>query len=264
MHCSKRYLGKLCHWVRRRAALYFSRGVWYNKVYNQKSGGMTMTFKLFLSAITKFLLGVVLLGVLIFLPAGTLFFVKGWVLMGVLFLPMFLAGIVMMVKNPHLLETRLNAKEKQKEQDLVVKLSGLMFLSAFIVAGLGVRFDWYMLPDWVTIAATVVFLIAYVLYAEVLRENTYLSRTIEVQEDQKVVDTGLYGIVRHPMYSVTLLLFMAMPLILGSLYAFFILLAYPFIIAKRIKHEEAFLAKELAGYTEYQKKVKYRLIPWIW
>lgn len=170
----------------------------------------------------------------------------------------------MMVKNPHLLETRLNAKEKQKEQDLVVKLSGLMFLSAFIVAGLGVRFDWYMLPDWITIAATVVFLIAYVLYAEVLRENTYLSRTIEVQEDQKVVDTGLYGIVRHPMYSVTLLLFMAMPLVLGSLYAFFILLAYPFIIAKRIKHEEAFLAKELAGYTEYQKKVKYRLIPWIW
>ena len=223
-----------------------------------------MSVKLFISAIAKFLLGVALVGALLFLPAGTWNYSQAWLLMGILFIPMFLAGLVMMWKNPELLKKRLNAKEKQKEQDLVVKLSGLMFLSAFIVAGLGVRFDWYMLPDWVTIAATVVFLIAYVLYAEVLRENTYLSRTIEVQEDQKVVDTGLYGIVRHPMYSVTLLLFMAMPLILGSLYAFFILLAYPFIIAKRIKHEEAFLAKELAGYTEYQKKVKYRLIPWIW
>lgn len=223
-----------------------------------------MTMKLFIGAITKFLLGVVLVGILIFLPAGTFSFFNGWLLMGILFIPMFFAGIVMLFKNPDLLKSRLDAKEKQQEQSLVVKLSGLMFLAGFVVAGLGVRFGWYALPKPAVIVAVVIFLIAYILYAEVLRENTYLSRTIEVQENQKVIDTGLYGIVRHPMYGVTLLLFLSMPLVLGSVYSFIIFLAYPFIIAKRIKHEEEFLVKELNGYREYKQKVKYRLIPFIW
>ena len=223
-----------------------------------------MTMKLFIGAITKFLLGVVLVGVLIFLPAGTFSFFNGWLLMGILFIPMFFAGIVMLFKNPDLLKSRLDAKEKQNEQSLVVKLSGLMFLAGFVVAGLGVRLGWYALPKPVVIVAAVIFIIAYILYAEVLRENTYLSRTIEVQENQKVIDTGLYGIVRHPMYSVTLLLFLSMPLVLGSVYSFIIFLVYPFIIAKRIKHEEEFLEKELNGYREYKQKVKYRLIPFIW
>ena len=223
-----------------------------------------MTLKLFISAILKFSLGAVLVGLLIFLPAGTFAYFNGWLFMGILFVPMFLAGLVMMAKNPKLLESRLDAKEKETEQSLVVKLSGLMFLAGFIVAGLGVRYGWYTLPKPVVILSAVVFLIAYILYAEVLRENTYLSRTIEVQEGQKVIDTGLYGIVRHPMYSVTLLLFLSMPLVLGSIYSFVIFLAYPFIIAKRIKHEEKFLERELNGYTEYKQKVKYRLIPFIW
>lgn len=223
-----------------------------------------MTMKLFFGAITKFLLGVILVGVLIFLPAGTLHFFNGWLLMGILFVPMFFGGIVMMVKNPALLKSRLDAKEKQREQSLVVKLSGLMFLAGFIAAGLGFRLGWYILPRGVAIGAAVAFLIAYILYAEVLRENTYLSRTIKVQENQKVIDTGLYGIVRHPMYSVTLLLFLSMPLVLGSVYAFVIFLAYPFIIAKRIRYEEAFLEEELEGYRAYKQKVKYRLIPFIW
>ena len=223
-----------------------------------------MTLKLFISAITKFILGVALVGLLIFLPAGSLSFFGGWLLLGILFIPMFFAGIVMMLKNPDLLKSRLNAKEKRGEQSLVVKLSGLMFLLGFIVAGLGFRFGWYTLPKGISIAAVVVFLVAYILYAEVLRENTYLSRTIEVQENQKVIDTGLYGIVRHPMYSVTLLLFLSMPLVLGSIYSFLIFLAYPFIIAKRIKDEEKLLEKELDGYREYKQKVKYRLIPFIW
>ena len=185
-----------------------------------------MTIRLFLSAMTKFLLGVDLVALLIFLPAGTVNYFNGWVLMGILFVPMFFAGLVMMFKNPDLLKSRLDAKESQKEQDLVVKLSGLMFLAGFVVAGLGVRFNWYVLPNGVVIGASVVFLIAYILYAEVLRENTYLSRTIEVRENQKVIDTGLYGIVRHPMYSVTLLLFLSMPIVLGSVYAFLIFLLY--------------------------------------
>ena len=225
---------------------------------------MIMTTKLFIQAITKFLLGIVLVGGLIFLPAGTFSYFNGWLFMGILFIPMFCAGIVMMLKNPELLKKRLNAKEKQEEQSLVIKLSGLMFLIGFIVAGLGIRFEWYMLPKGVVLAAAVVFLLAYVLYAEVLRENTYLSRTIEVQENQKVIDTGLYGIVRHPMYSATLLLFLAMPIVLGSIYSFIIFLAYPFIIAKRIKGEEEFLEKELTGYREYKQKVKYRLLPFVW
>lgn len=223
-----------------------------------------MTIKLFVGAITKFMLGVALVGALIFLPAGTFSYFNGWLLMGILFVPMFFAGIVMMFKNPNLLKSRLNAKENSKEQSLVVKLSGLMFLVGFVIAGLGVRFHWYLLPTGVAIGAAVVFFIAYILYAEVLRENTYLSRTIEVQDSQKVIDTGLYGIVRHPMYSVTLFLFLSMPIVLGSVYSFLIFLAYPFIIAKRIKHEEEFLEEELDGYREYKQKVRYRLIPFIW
>ena len=223
-----------------------------------------MNKKLFLQAIIKFVFGVLLVGLLVFLPAGTLQFFEGWLFMGILFIPMFFAGLVMMVKNPGLLESRLNAKEKQADQELVVKLSGLMFLAGFIVAGLDSRFEWLTLPKGISIGAAIVFLLAYVLYAEVLRENTYLSRTIEVQENQKVIDTGLYGIVRHPMYFVTVLLFLAMPLVLGSLISFVIFLVYPLIIAKRIKGEEAFLEQELAGYKEYKEKVRYRLIPFIW
>lgn len=223
-----------------------------------------MTAKLFVQAMLKYSLGVVLVGVLIFWPAGTFSYINGWLFMGILFIPMFFAGIIMMCKNPNLLKSRLNAKERQKEQGVVVKLSALMFIAGFVIAGFGVRFDWYKLPEMVVAIATVVFLIAYALYAEVLRENTYLSRTIEVQENQKVIDTGLYGIVRHPMYSVTILLFLSMPLVLGSIYSFVIFLVYPFIIVKRLKGEEEFLEKELNGYKEYKKKVKYRLIPFIW
>lgn len=223
-----------------------------------------MTTKLFIQAITKFLIGIILVGVLIFLPAGTLSYFNGWLFMGILFIPMFGAGIVMMFKNPELLKKRLNAKEKQEEQNIVIKLSGVMFMLGFVVAGLGVRFEWYILPNAVVFSSAGVFLLAYLLYAEVLRENTYLSRTIEVQENQRVIDTGLYGIVRHPMYSATLLLFLTIPIVLGSIYSFIIFLAYPLIIAKRIKGEEEFLEKELVGYREYKGKVKYRLIPFIW
>ena len=220
--------------------------------------------KLFLGAMAKFLLGVILVGCLIFVPAGTLAFFNGWLLMGILFVPMLLVGFILLVRNPQLLKSRLEAKEKQQEQNLVVKLSGLMFLAGFVVAGLGVRWQWYMLPKWAVMTAGAVFLAAYILYGEVLRENTYLSRTIQVQENQKVIDTGLYALVRHPMYSATLFLFLSMPLVLGSVYAFMIFLAYPVIIAKRIKHEEAFLEAELEGYRVYKQKVKYRLIPFVW
>jgi len=220
--------------------------------------------KLLFQAIFKFILGIILVGLLIFLPAGSLYYLNGWLLMGILFIPMFIGGIIMMVKNPKLLEKRLKAKEKQKEQNIVIKLSGLMFIAGFIIAGLGFRFKWYELPKSVVIIASIIFVLSYVLYAEVLRENTYLSRTIEVQESQKVIDTGLYGIIRHPMYSVTLLLFLSMPLVLGSIYSFFIFLLYPIIIIMRIKKEEEFLEKELTGYIEYKQKVKYRLIPFIW
>ena len=223
-----------------------------------------MSIKFFVEAILKFALGVLLVGVLVFLPAGTFDFWQGWLFMGILFVPMFIAGIVMMCKNPSLLKSRLDAKEKQKEQNLVVKLSGLMFLCGFVLAGLNHRFSWYTLPEWATWIGVGLFLTAYALYAEVLRENAYLSRTIQVQENQKVVDSGLYGIVRHPMYSATLLLFLSMPIVLGSVYALLVFLAYPFIIAVRIKHEEAFLEKELNGYLEYKQKVKFRLIPCVW
>lgn len=223
-----------------------------------------MTKDLFFQAIIKFICGVILIGLLLFLPAGTVNYPAGWLFMGILFIPMFLAGIVMMFKNPELLKKRLNAKEKQAEQSMVIKLSGLMFLAGFIVAGLNFRFQWILLPEVVSWIAAVVFLLAYLLYAEVLRENTYLSRTVEVQENQKVIDTGLYGMVRHPMYSVTILLFLSMPLVLGSVISFVIFMAYPLIIAKRIRNEEEVLEEGLAGYTEYKKKVKYRLIPFVW
>ena len=223
-----------------------------------------MTKELFISAITKFAAGVVLIGVLIFLPAGTIHFPGGWLLMGILFIPMFLAGLVMMAKNPRLLRSRLNAKEQQSEQSIVIKLSGLMFLCGFILAGLDFRFGWSNLPGLVNVLGALLFLIAYALYAEVLRENTWLSRTIEVQEGQTVVSTGLYAIVRHPMYAVTLLLFLSMPLVLGSVPAFVVFLAYPAIITRRIRNEEEVLERELPGYREYMQKVRWRLIPYIW
>ncbi|MBQ9097518.1 MAG: isoprenylcysteine carboxylmethyltransferase family protein [Clostridia bacterium] len=223
-----------------------------------------MTIKLFVQAITKIVSGIILVGILIFLPAGTFFFPNGILLMSVLFVPMFIAGIIMMFKSPKFLKLRLNAKEKQKEQNIVVKLSSLMFIAGFITSGLDFRFGWSNLPKSVVIIATVVFLLAHLLYAEVIRENKYLSRTIEVQENQKVIDTGLYSIVRHPMYTATIFLFLSMPIILGSVYSFLVFLAYPFIISKRIKYEEEFLEKKLGGYTKYKEKVKYRLIPFVW
>lgn len=223
-----------------------------------------MTSKLAFRAVSRYLLGVLLVGILIFWPAGTLDYLYGWILIIILFVPMLIAGIVLMIKNPNLLVERLDVKEKRSEQSTVIKLSGLMFLAGFIVAGLGIRLDWYILPLWVVVIASLIFVISYGLYAEVLRENTYLSRTIKVQENQKVIDTDLYGIVRHPMYSVTLLMFMSMPLVLGSVFSFLIFLAYPFIIARRIRDEEELLEKELDGYIEYKSRVKYRLIPFVW
>lgn len=223
-----------------------------------------MTKKLFLQALVKFFCGVIVMGVLLFLSAGTFHWRNAWLFMGILFIPMFFAGIVMMLKNPELLKKRLNAKEQQSEQQLVIKLSGLMFVIGFVTAGLNFRFQWIILPNYVSWIAVGIFLLSYLLYAEVLRENTYLSRTVEVQENQKVIDTGLYGIVRHPMYSVTVILFLSMPLVLGSVISFVIFLAYPVIIAKRIRNEEYVLETELEGYTEYKNKVRYRLIPFIW
>ena len=230
----------------------------------EEKGGIAMTKALFISAITKFAAGVLLVGLLIFVPAGTTHFPGGQLLMAVLFLPMFLAGIVMMLKNPALLRSRLKAKEKEADQDLVIKLSGLMFLVGFILAGLDFRFGWSRLPGWVSTLGAALFLSAYALFAEVLRENTWLSRTIEVQEGQTVVSTGLYGIVRHPMYSATLLLFLSMPLVLGSVPAFLVFLCYPAIIAKRILGEEQVLRRELKGYDEYCDRIHWRLIPFFW
>ena len=223
-----------------------------------------MSFKLFIQAILKFSIGVVLVGALIFIPAGSFNYINGWLFMGILFIPMSIAGLIMIAKNPSLLASRLDGKEKLKEQSNVVKLSGLMFVFGFVVAGLGYRFSWYTLPNVVIVIGCILFLISYVLYAIVLKQNTYLSRTIKVVDNQKVIDTGLYKIVRHPMYFATLLLFLSMPLVLGSVYSLIIFLSYPFIIVKRIKSEEIYLEKELLGYLEYKKKVKYRLIPFIW
>ena len=223
-----------------------------------------MSKKLFVQAILKFLLGIILIGILIFIPAGTFTYLNGWIFMGILFIPMFFLGVVLLWKAPELLKKRLNAKEKMSDQQGVVAVSGLMFLAGFIVAGLDYRFGWSVMPKWVVIAATVVFLISYGLYGEVMRENEYLSRTIEVQAGQKVIDTGLYGIVRHPMYMVTMWLFLSIPLVLGSWYALILFVAYPAVIAVRIRGEEKLLEAELAGYKEYKKKVKYRMIPFIW
>ena len=223
-----------------------------------------MTRSLFAKAMVLFFAGLLLIALLIFVPAGTLRYPGGLLLCAILFIPMFIAGLVMMVKAPALLEKRLRMKEEQAEQSTVIKLSGLMFIAGFVLSGLDFRFGWLPLPGWVSAAAAVVFLIAYALYAEVLRENAYLSRTIEVQEGQKVVDTGLYGVVRHPMYAVTLLLFMSMPLVLGSAVGFIVFLAYPAIIAKRIRNEEEVLTEGLAGYAEYKQKVRWRMIPFVW
>lgn len=223
-----------------------------------------MDKNLLIQALAKFILGVILLGLLIFLPAGSLQYWQAWLLMGILFVPMLCAGLVMMGKNPELLRKRLNAKEEEKEQKTVVKLSGLLFVAAFVVAGLNWRFGWCVLPDWAVWVSAGLFLICYLLYAEVLRENTYLSRTIEVQENQKVIDTGLYGVVRHPMYMATTVLFLMMPLVLASPISFLIMLGYIPVIAKRIQNEEKVLEEGLEGYAEYMKKVKYRILPYVW
>ena len=223
-----------------------------------------MNGKLFAQAITKVVSGILLVGVLLFLPAGSFAYWNGWLLMAILFVPMIAAGFVMMKKSPELLQKRLNSKEEQSEQKTVIALSGLMFLAAFIMAGFNYRFGWIVLQNWVVYAATAVFLLGYILYAEVLRENAYLSRTVEVQENQKVIDTGLYGIVRHPMYMSTFLLFLSMPLVLGSVISFAIMFVYIPIIAKRIRNEEQVLEEGLEGYQDYKKRVKYKVIPLIW
>lgn len=223
-----------------------------------------MNLKLFIQAIVKFFAGVTIVGAFLFVSANTFKYWNAWLLLGLLFIPMFIAGIVLMIKNPELLKKRLNGKEKELEQKLVLMLSGLMFALGFLVAGLNFRYKWIEVPNWVVIVGSVLFVIAYILYAEVMRENTYLSRTIEVQEDQKVIDTGMYKIVRHPMYMVTLLLFLSIPLILGSLISLVIFLMYPIIIVIRIKNEEKVLERDLKGYKEYKEKVKHRLIPFIW
>ena len=220
--------------------------------------------KLLISALTKFACGAALVGLLIFLPAGSVHYVRGWLLMALLFIPMLIAGFVMLFKSPAFLEKRLDAKEKQATQKGVLAFSGLMFIGGFVVAGLDFRFGWSNVPDAVVIAASALFLLAYALYAEVMRENAYLSRTIRVEEGQTVVDTGLYGVVRHPMYSATVLLFLMIPLILGSWYALIVFAFYPAIIILRLKDEEDLLSRDLAGYEDYKKKVKYRLLPFIW
>ena len=220
--------------------------------------------KLLIEALTKFAAGLVLVGMLIFWPAGTIAYTYGWLFVGLLFGPMLIAGYVMLAKSPGFLKKRLDAKEKQAVQKGVLALSGLMFIAGFVVAGLDFRFGWSHMPAWVVVAASVLFLVAYALYAEVMRENAYLSRNIQVQEGQKVVDTGMYSIVRHPMYMVTILLFLMIPLILGSWYALIVFAFYPAIIIVRLMDEEKLLTKELHGYEEYKQKVKYRIIPFIW
>lgn len=222
-----------------------------------------MNKNLFFHALIKFLSGFFMIALLLFLPAGTLQYFNGWVFLTVLFIPMLIMGMILMIKNPELLKKRLNSKEKESEQKGLVALNGLMFLAGFIIAGLDYRFQWFVLPDWLMIFAVILFLLSYLLYAEVLRENTYLSRTVEIQENQKVIDTGLYGIVRHPMYSATIIMFLTIPIILGSIFSFLIFLIYPISIILRLKNEEKILEEGLEGYTEYKKKVKYRLIPFL-
>lgn len=220
--------------------------------------------KLLVSALTKYLMGLLMVGLILFLPAGTIHYGGGWLFLALLFVPMFLLGVVLLLKAPELLEKRLRSKETEGAQKSVIALSLLMFVGGFVVAGLDFRFGWSKMPLWVTVASSVILLVSYGLYAEVMRENAYLSRTVEVQEGQKVVDTGLYGVVRHPMYAVTTLLFLSIPLVLGSWIAFVIFLVYPMLLVKRIKNEEEVLVAGLPGYREYQKKVKYRMIPFIW
>ena len=223
-----------------------------------------MDTKLFLQALSKFLIGLIIICMLLFIPAGTLNYPNGWLFIALLFIPMFIAGIIMFIMAPDLLRRRLNAKEEEEEQKLVLLLSGIMFLLAFILAGLNFRFGWFKLPAIAIIMASIIFLIAYAMYAEVLRENEYLSRTVEVSENQKVVDTGLYGLVRHPMYTSTIFLFLSMPLVLDSILSFIVMLIYPTIIIFRIRNEEKVLENDLDGYKEYKEKVKYKLFPYLW
>ena len=223
-----------------------------------------MDIKLFSQALTKFFFGLIIICILLFIPAGTLNYPNGWLFIALLFIPMFIVGIIMFFKSPELLKRRLNAKEEEDEQKIVLLVSGLMFLLAFVLAGLNFRFGWFKLPSIVIIIASIIFLLSYIMYGEVLRENVYLSRTVEVSDNQKVVDTGLYGLVRHPMYTSTIFLFLSMPLVLGSIYSFIVMLIYPIIIAFRIKNEEEVLENELDGYKEYKEKVKYKLIPYLW
>ena len=223
-----------------------------------------MDTKLFLQALSKFLIGLIIICMLLFVPAGTIYYPNGWLFIALLFIPMFIAGIIMFIMAPDLLRRRLNAKEEEEEQKLVLLLSGIMFLLAFILAGLNFRFGWFKLPAIAIIMASIIFLIAYAMYAEVLRENEYLSRTVEVSENQKVVDTGLYGLVRHPMYTSTIFLFLSMPLVLDSILSFIVMLIYPTIIIFRIRNEEKVLEKDLDGYKEYKEKVKYKLFPYLW
>ena len=223
-----------------------------------------MDKKLFFQALTKFLFGFILICALLFIPAGTINYPNGWLFICLLFIPMFIVGIIVFIKSPSLLRRRLNAKEEQDEQKIVLFASGIMFLLVFALAGLNFRFGWFSLPGIVITIASIIFLLSYIMYGEVLRENAYLSRTVEVGDDQKVVDTDLYGLVRHPMYTSTIFLFLSMPLVLGSIYSFIVMLIYPIIIAFRIKNEEEVLENELIGYKEYKEKVKYRLIPYLW
>ena len=223
-----------------------------------------MDVKLFFQALTKFLLGLIAICLLLFVPAGTLNYFNGWLFIALLFIPMFIVGIIVLVKSPELLKRRLNAKEEENEQKMVILISGIIFFLSFILAGLNFRFGWFKLPQIVIIISSIIFLLSYIMYGEVLRENAYLSRTVEVSENQKVVDRGLYGLVRHPMYTSTIFLFLSMPLILDSIFSFIIMLIYPIIIVFRIKNEEMILEKELNGYKEYKEKVKYKLIPYLW
>lgn len=223
-----------------------------------------MDAKLFSQALIKFLFGLVIVSLLLFIPAGSVDYFNGWLFIALLFIPMLIAGIIMFLKSPELLKRRLNAKEEEKEQKIVILISGIMFLLAFILAGLNFRFGWFQLPQTVVIIASIIFILSYIMYAEVLRENMYLSRTVEVSENQKVIDTGLYGIVRHPMYTSTIFLFLSMPLVLDSIFSFIVMFIYPIVIISRIKNEEKVLERELEGYKEYKEKVKYRIVPFIW
>ena len=223
-----------------------------------------MDKKLFSQALTKFFFGLIIICILLFIPAGTLNYPNGWIFIALLFVPMFIVGIIMFFKSPELLKRRLNAKEEQDEQKIVLLISGIMFLLAFVLAGLNFRFGWHKLPNMLVIIASIIFLLSYLMYGEVLRENVYLSRTVEVSDNQEVVDTGLYGLVRHPMYTSTIFLFLSMPLVLGSIYSFIVMLIYPIVIIFRIKNEEEVLEDELMGYKEYKEKVKYRLVPYLW